>query len=133
MTMVGGFDVHRKQITFDYVDNDGLVRWGEIRPATRTTLRGWLGEHCPEGDGELAVEGCTGWRYVGEELARRCGACIWGIRPRPRGCGVRRSGPRPTAPMRGCCARLLLEGVSRCGSRRRMWWRCARWAGCIAR
>ena len=26
MTMVGGFDVHRKQITFDYVDDDGLVR-----------------------------------------------------------------------------------------------------------
>ena len=27
MTMVGGFDVHRKQITFDYVDDDGLVHW----------------------------------------------------------------------------------------------------------
>jgi hypothetical protein len=35
MTIVGGLDVHRKQITFDYVDNDGLVRWGQIRPATR--------------------------------------------------------------------------------------------------
>ena len=42
MTIVGGFDVHRKQITFDYVDDDGLVRVGEIRPATRTTLRHWL-------------------------------------------------------------------------------------------
>ena len=69
MTMVGGFDVHRKQITFDYVDSDGLVRWGQIRPATRTALRGWLGEHCPDGDGEFALEGCTGWRYVSEELA----------------------------------------------------------------
>ena len=69
MTMVGGFDVHRKQITFDYVDGDGLVRWGEIRPATRKSLRGWLGEHCPAGDAELALEGCTGWRYVVEELA----------------------------------------------------------------
>ena len=47
MTMVGGFDVHRKQITFDYVDGDGLVRFGEIGPATRMTLRGWLVEHCP--------------------------------------------------------------------------------------
>jgi hypothetical protein len=45
MTMVGGLDVHRKQITFDYVDGDGLVRWGQIRPATRKTLCGWLGEH----------------------------------------------------------------------------------------
>jgi transposase len=69
MTIVGGFDVHRKQITFDYVDNDGLVRWGQIRPATRSTLRGWLSGQCPDGDGEFALEGCTGWRYVTEELA----------------------------------------------------------------
>jgi transposase len=69
MTMVGGFDVHRQQITFDYVDNDGLVRWGQIRPATRKTVRRWLGEHCGDGDGEFALEGCTGWRYVCEELA----------------------------------------------------------------
>ena len=69
MTMVGGFDVHRKQITFDYVDDDGLVRWGQIRPATRKTLRAWLGEHCPDGDAEFALEGCTGWRYVTEEVA----------------------------------------------------------------
>jgi transposase len=68
MTMVGGLDVHRKQITFDYVDNDGVVRWGQIRPATRSTLRRWLAEHCPDGDGEFALEGCTGWRYVSEEL-----------------------------------------------------------------
>jgi transposase len=66
--MVGGFDVHRQQITFDYVDNDGLVHWGQIRPATRTTLRRWLAEHRPDG-GEFALEGCTGWRYVSEELA----------------------------------------------------------------
>jgi transposase len=69
MTMVGGLDVHRQQITFDYVDDDGLVRWGQIRPATRKTLRRWLTEHCPGGDGEFALEGCTGWRYVTEELA----------------------------------------------------------------
>jgi hypothetical protein len=25
MTMIGGLDVHRQQITFDYVDSDGLV------------------------------------------------------------------------------------------------------------
>jgi transposase len=69
VTMVGGFDVHRQQITFDYVDSDGLVRWGQIRPATRKTLRAWLGEHCPDGDGEFALEGCPGWRYISEELA----------------------------------------------------------------
>src|ERR1700757_3043204 len=69
MTMIGGLDVHRQQITFDYVDDEGLVHFGQIRPATRTTLRDWLTKHCPNGDGEFAVEGCTGWRYVCEELA----------------------------------------------------------------
>src|ERR1700752_4109683 len=68
MTIVGGLDVHRQQITFEYVDDDGLVQWGQIRPATRTTLRSWLGKHCPDGDAEFALEGCTGWRYVCEEL-----------------------------------------------------------------
>jgi transposase len=68
MTMVGGLDVHRQQITFDYVDDDGVVRSGQIRPATRNTLRGWLSEHCPEGNAEFALEGCTGWRYISEEL-----------------------------------------------------------------
>ena len=51
------------------MDDDGLVHSGEIRPATRETLRGWLGEHCASGDAEFALEGCTGWRYVTEELA----------------------------------------------------------------
>jgi hypothetical protein len=45
MTMVGGLDVHRQQITFDYVDDDGLVRSGQIRPATRKTVRRWLSQH----------------------------------------------------------------------------------------
>jgi transposase len=69
MTMVGGLDVHRHQITFDYVDDDGLVHWGQIRPATRKTLGGWLAEHCAAGDAEFALEGCIGWRYVVDELA----------------------------------------------------------------
>src|SRR5882672_3358467 len=81
MTMVGGLDVHRQQITFDYVDDDGLVRWGQIRPATRKTLRRWLTEHCPGGDGEFALEGCTGWRYVSEELAAAPHRSSWAERP----------------------------------------------------
>src|ERR1700682_5304977 len=92
MAMVGGFDVHRKQITFDCVDDDGLVRWGQIRPATRMTLRGWLAEHCPAGDAEFdaefALEGCTGWRYVSEELAAA-------------GVGVHLGDPAEIAALRG--------------------------------
>ena len=69
MTIVGGFDVHRKQITFDYVDTEaGEVRSGQILPATRRTSRAWLAKHCLGGGAEFAVEGCTGWRFVVEEL-----------------------------------------------------------------
>ena len=111
MTMVGGFDVHRKQITFDYVDTDtGLVRCGEIRPATRKTLRRWLGEHCPDGDAEMAVEGCTGWRYVVEELAA-AGAAAHLADPAETA-GLR--GPKKRAKTARADARLLrtllLEG-----------------------
>src|SRR6478736_4596270 len=100
MTMAGGFDVHRKQITFDYVDNDGLVRWGQIRPATtRTTLRRWLDEHCAGGDAEFALEGCTGWRYVSQELAAADVGVHLGDPAEIATLRGRRSAPRPTAPM----------------------------------
>ena len=78
MTMIGGLDVHRQQLTFDYVDSDGLVRWGQVRPATRNTWRGWLVEHCPDGDAEFALEGCTGWRYVGRRIGGRRGGGAFG-------------------------------------------------------
>ena len=43
MAIVGGFDVHRAQITFDYMDTDsGQVTAGQIRSATRPALRNWL-------------------------------------------------------------------------------------------
>ena len=96
MTMVGGLDVHRAQITFDYVDDDGLVHWGQIRAATRKTLRGWLAEHCPDGDAEFALEGCTGWRYVSEELA---GA----------GVGVHLGDPAEIAVLRGAKKRAKTD------------------------
>jgi hypothetical protein len=55
---LGGFDVHRKQIAFDYVETDtGLVRW----------------------DAEMAVEGMWS-RSSRRRVVRR----IWLIRPRPR-------------------------------------------------
>ena len=110
MTMIGGLDVHRQQITFDYVDRDGLVRWGEIRPATRKTLRGWLAEHCLDGDAEFALEGCTGWRYVVEEL---CAAEVGAHLGDPAEIAVRR-GPKKRAKTDRADARLLrsllLEG-----------------------
>jgi transposase len=71
MTIVGGFDLHRAQITFDYVDTQsGEVTTGQIRPATRSVLRNWLARFHDRHDVAIAVEGCTGWRFVVEELVR---------------------------------------------------------------
>ena len=70
MSMVGGLDIHRKQITFDYLDTvTGEVGRGQITPADRTHLRAWLARFAGRADVAFAVEGCTGWRYVAEELA----------------------------------------------------------------
>jgi transposase len=70
VSIVGGLDVHRQQITFDYVDTEtGLVRRGKLAPADRTSLREWLAAFRGL-DAEFAVEGCTGWRFVAEECAR---------------------------------------------------------------
>src|SRR5207248_9373768 len=70
MPIVGGLDIHRKQITFDYLDTvTGQVCRGQISPANREHLRAWLVRFAGHGDAAFAVEGCTGWRYVAEELA----------------------------------------------------------------
>jgi hypothetical protein len=43
MRIVGGLDVHRRQITFDYLDeHSGQCRRGRIAPADRMLLRRWL-------------------------------------------------------------------------------------------
>src|SRR5438552_3016910 len=70
MPIVGGLDIHRKQITFDYLDTvTGEVRRGQIVPADRAHLRAWLVRFAGWDDAAFAVEGCAGWRYVAEELA----------------------------------------------------------------
>ena len=72
MSIVGGIDIHREQLTFDYADTGtGEVRTGQIRPADREHFRGWLGRYITAGrEDRLAFEACTGWRYVAEEIAR---------------------------------------------------------------
>lgn len=70
MGMVGGLDVHRAQITFDWIDHDtGEVGRGRVVPATREEFRSWL-EQLPTRQGAFAVEATTGWRFVVEELTR---------------------------------------------------------------
>ena len=70
MPIVGGLDIHRKQITFDYLDTGtGQVCRGQVSPADREHLRAWLARFSGRDGVAFAAEGCTGWRYVVEELA----------------------------------------------------------------
>ncbi len=73
MSIVGGLDIHRQQITFDYLDTDtGEVSVGQIPAADRRALAAWLARRFADREDreriEFSVEGCTGWRYVAEEL-----------------------------------------------------------------
>ena len=67
MAILAGFDVHRAQITFDALDTDtGEVLRGRMRgdrDAVSEWMRQFAGEHV-----EVAVEACTGWLFVYEQL-----------------------------------------------------------------
>jgi len=68
--IVGGLDVHRRQITYDWVDTEtGEARRGRLAPADREHLRVWCAQFVGR-RAAFALEGCTGWRYVVEELQR---------------------------------------------------------------
>jgi len=70
MPIVGGLDIHRRQITFDYLDTvTGQVCRGQVCPADREHLRAWLARFAGRDGVAFAAAGCTGWRYVAEELA----------------------------------------------------------------
>jgi transposase len=87
--IVGGLDIHRKQLTFDYADMvTGEVKRGQVCPADRVHLRAWLARFERPGQVAFAVEACTGWRYVAEELAAA-------------GMGVQLAEPADTAALRG--------------------------------
>jgi len=89
MPIVGGLDIHRKQIAFDYLDTvTGEVRRGQIAPADRAHLRAWLARFADWDEAGFAVEGCAGWRYVAEELAAA-------------GIGAHVGEPADTAALRG--------------------------------
>ena len=70
MPIVGGLDIHRKQITFDYLDIvTGQVRRGQVSLADREHRRAWLTRFASRDDIAFAAEGCTRWRYVAKEMA----------------------------------------------------------------
>ena len=73
MSMVCGLDLHRGQITFDTVEVDSGEMWkGRLWKPDRPRFRRWLHDEVApravDGHVAIAVEGCTGWRYVVEEI-----------------------------------------------------------------
>jgi transposase len=74
LSIVGAFDIHRGQLTYKYIDTvTGEVSRGRIVPADRQHVRVWLGQFKRRRSVHFAMEGCTGWRYVAEEVARMGG------------------------------------------------------------
>ena len=73
MSMVCGLDLHREQITFDALVLESGESWrGRVWHPDRERFRQWLrrdvARRAQGGLVALAVEGCTGWRYVVEEI-----------------------------------------------------------------
>jgi transposase len=69
MTIVGAFDVHRAQLTYDCLDTEtGEISRGRVAPAHRERLRAFLTRFDAQAGVQFALEGCTGWRYGVEEL-----------------------------------------------------------------
>jgi transposase len=74
MAIVAGFDVHRRQITFDALNTEsGEVSRGRI-DATPAAVGAWVRRF--EGEVMVAVEACTGWLFVCDALVAA------GARPR---------------------------------------------------
>ena len=70
-SIVGGLDIHRKQLTFDYMDTvTGEVSCGQIAPADWAHFRSWLTRFENPAEVAFAAEACTGWRYVAGQLQR---------------------------------------------------------------
>ena len=73
MAMVCGLDLHRRQITFDAMVTETGESWrGRVWQPDRARFRRWLREdvtaRAHDGQVALVVEGCTGWRFVVEEI-----------------------------------------------------------------
>ena len=111
MDIVGGFDVHRKQITFDYIEMEsGEVHRGKIQPADRENLRSWLEGFTERFCGKqaaIAVEATTGSGATSSRnFVESAWSLTWPSRHRPSPCRGARSAPRPiasTPPIYGIC------------------------------
>ena len=114
MAIVAGFDVHRRQITFDALDTDtGEVTRGRI-DASPAAVRLWS-ERLAAREVHVAVEACTGWLFVCDALAAAGAVAHLAERWRRARCVVVSGAPRPIAKTRAGCVNCSPRG----GCRRR--------------
>ena len=67
MAIVAGFDVHRRQITFDALDGEtGEVMRGRIE-STPAAVRRWAKRFAGR-EVHVALKACTGWLFVCDAL-----------------------------------------------------------------
>jgi transposase len=67
--IVAGFDVHRRQITFDALDTVTGEMWRGQLDSTPAAVDDWVGRF-PGREIHVAVEACTGWLFVCRALER---------------------------------------------------------------
>jgi transposase len=67
--IVAGFDVHRRQITFDAIDTVTGELWRGQLESTPAAVELWVGRF-PDRVVHVAVEACTGWLFVCRALER---------------------------------------------------------------
>ena len=130
MPIIGALDVHRKQITFKWLNTEtGETNRGRIVPALRKTVREFFVPF--KGlDAHFALEATTGWRFIAEEISRAGLRRILLSRRTPRLFGDRNGEPRRTDVIATiwwtCCSRGDFPNR---GFHQSTWWRCARSSG----
>ena len=112
--IVAGFDVHRRQITFDALDTVTGEVWRGQLESTPGAVEQWV-DRFPGREVHVAVEACTGWLFVCRGLERAGRWRTWPSRWRPARCAAASAGPRPIARTRSGCASCCARG----GCRRR--------------
>jgi hypothetical protein len=117
MAIVGGLDIHRRQVTYDILDTDtGETRRGQLSPATRLELRAWLARFTSQ-QADFAFEGTTGWRFVAEEVMDAGFGAHLAEPADTRALRGPSGAPRPTAPTPttcgSCCAPARCLGRGR--------------------
>ena len=133
MPIVGGLDIHRKQITFDYLDT-GPGRCSaarSARPTGSTCGPGWRGSLAAR-TSRSRSRGVPGGGTSRRSWPRPGSRCIWPSRPIPRSPAAASGTPRPIRPTAGTCGCCWpRDGCRSAGSRPATSWKAGRCWSCI--